>query len=119
MAAYKYGSTEHKKVLINNARNRARSTGLPCTLSVSDINIPDVCPVLGIDLTAADGSGGRPNSATLDRLSPTRGYVPGNIAVISMKANRMKSDCWPEDIMRVGIWFAHRLGIMGESRGAL
>lgn len=31
-------------------------------------------------------------SPTLDRIVPSRGYVVGNVAVISMRANRLKSD---------------------------
>ena len=32
------------------------------------------------------------NSPTLDRIVPELGYVPGNVAVISWKANRLKGN---------------------------
>lgn len=37
------------------------------------------------------GSGGKENSPSIDRIQNDLGYVPGNIGVISMLANRIKS----------------------------
>jgi hypothetical protein len=41
------------------------------------------------------------NSPTLDRIDPARGYVPGNIAVLSALANRIKSNAAPAQIRAV------------------
>lgn len=74
--------------LFERARKRACSRGIEFTITRADITIPDACPVLGIPLTI----GGRrsPNSPSLDRIDPAAGYVPGNIRVISDRANRLK-----------------------------
>lgn len=53
------------------------------------------CPVLGIDLT----------TPSLDKIIPALGYVPGNIAVISMKANMLKGDeTDPEVFRKIADW---------------
>jgi hypothetical protein len=49
------------------------------------------CPVLGIVLKANKGKVGNA-SPTIDRAIPSRGYVRGNIDVISHKANTLKNN---------------------------
>lgn len=75
--------------MLYQARRRAKTRGLPCTISEADIVIPAQCPVLGI--TIAFG-GHRDCTPALDMIDPSRGYVPGNVQVISQRANRCKSD---------------------------
>jgi hypothetical protein len=72
------------------ARTRSRQNGIEFTIVKEDIIIPDICPILGCKLTK--GNGYLPNAMSLDRIDNTRGYVPGNVRVISRKANLMKSD---------------------------
>ena len=72
------------------AKHHAKKLSVPFTIKDSDIHIPAVCPVLGIALERAGGS--RDNAPSLDRVVPSKGYVPGNICVISSRANRIKSD---------------------------
>jgi hypothetical protein len=55
------------------------------------------CPVLGIPLIVGRGHA-RDTSPSLDRIDPTKGYVPGNVAVISHKANTMKSNATIDEI---------------------
>ena len=44
-------------------------------------------------------------SPALDKFEPRKGYVPGNIAVISSLANRIKSDTTdPEVLRKVANW---------------
>lgn len=81
--------------LLNTARARARKKGLCCTIKLDDIVVPEVCPILGIPIFSSDGKVG-PNSPSIDRVDSTKGYVPGNIAVISHRANQIKSDMTPE-----------------------
>jgi hypothetical protein len=77
--------------LCQNAKARAKKYDVPYDLKPSDVKIPSICPVIGIPLSPGinqlhDGS------PTLDRIVPNMGYVPGNVAVISHKANRMKNN---------------------------
>jgi len=73
------------------AKQRAKSSGIEFSISVDDIQIPDVCPILGIYLNMNSGkSGAFKNSPSLDRIDNNRGYTKDNIQVISQCANAMK-----------------------------
>jgi hypothetical protein len=65
--------------------------GLPFDLALDDVVIPDACPVLGMKLETHRGAIGQ-NSPTIDRLVPSLGYVRGNVAIISNRANVLKRD---------------------------
>jgi hypothetical protein len=83
------------------AKQRARSNGLEFTITIADVVIPATCPLLGIPLAfdvSSGKQGGKDNSPTLDRIDNARGYVPGNVRVISWRANRMKGDATLEEL---------------------
>ena len=74
------------------AKSRARIKQLEFNLDFTDIIIPQFCPILGIELIEFSGkSGGKNESPALDRIIPYKGYIKGNIRVISHLANMMKS----------------------------
>jgi hypothetical protein len=50
------------------------------------------------------GGEATPHSATVDRIWPARGYVRGNIIVISHRANTLKSDATPTELRAVAKW---------------
>ena len=80
-----------EEYLIRCSKERAKKYGIPFAITVEDIHIPDRCPVFGTAWEIAD-NGPSNFSMTLDRLDPKKGYTPDNIAVISGRANRVKSD---------------------------
>ena len=99
-----------ERVMLNNARARARRKKVPFDLSPEDIVIPTRCPALDIPLFHDWGSqGAGPNSPVLDRLHPNRGYVRGNVRVISHLANSIKHNSEPVVIRRVADWLEHEL----------
>lgn len=71
----------------------------PHTITKEDILIPEVCPILGLTLQVGDGCLS-PASPSLDRKDPALGYTPGNVWVISHRANSMKNDASPEELIR-------------------
>lgn len=73
------------------ARKRAGASGVEFTIRPSDIDVVDVCPVMQVEMTRHRGQF-QNNSYSLDRVDSTRGYVPGNVRVISWYANHMKSN---------------------------
>lgn len=80
-------------LLYRFARDRARVKGIDFDIDVSDIVIPDICPVFKKPFVFdKKGYGADPMSPSLDRIDSTRGYVRGNVAVISHRANSWKSD---------------------------
>jgi hypothetical protein len=73
------------------AKSRAKDRGLDFNITLDDVVIPPVCPVLGIPLQAHTGrSGAYKDSPSLDRIDNNKGYVTGNVQVISQLANAMK-----------------------------
>jgi hypothetical protein len=95
-----------EKMLLSCAKHRAKQEGVPFSITESDIVIPDKCPALGIPLYRGKGSGGHGfNSPSLDKIIPELGYVQGNIAVISHRANALKSDeTNPQVFRRLADW---------------
>jgi hypothetical protein len=83
--------------MYSNAKKRAKDKKLPFDLDLEDIEIPLVCPLLGIEIKKGDGWY-TDNSPTLDRKIPELGYVKGNVWVVSMRANRLKQDASVEEI---------------------
>ena len=75
---------------------------------LSTINIPDVCPILGITLNynGNNESGWVRDdlSPSIDRIDSSKGYVKDNIQVISWRANRIKNDSTPEELMKIALY---------------
>lgn len=88
-----------RKILLRASRWRAKKKGILFNLKVEDITLPTKCPVLGIDLAFNNKS--KNNSYSLDRIDPTKGYTKDNIQIVSVKANRMKSDASFEEIEKL------------------
>lgn len=87
--------------LCTRANSRARAKGLEGTITAADLAWPKRCPVLGIELDYTPRGHGRnfnnPANPSLDRWDLTKGYVPGNVFVISYRANTIKNNAtWQE-----------------------
>lgn len=82
---------EHPEwALWTRAKKRAARSRLPFDLPLADVKIPALCPVLDKPLLV--GQGRLPQSPSLDRVNPIKGYVLGNCRVISDHANRIKGN---------------------------
>jgi len=86
-----------KKYLLKGAKMRAKKSGLLFDITESDFEIPFTCPLLGYVLMPSRGLIA-PNSPSLDRKDPRKGYVRGNIWVISYRANAAKSNLTLEEL---------------------
>lgn len=87
------------------AKQRCRTSGREFDIQVSDIVIPDTCPILGTPLNMNSGrSGAYRNSPSLDRIDSTRGYTKDNIQVISQQANAMKHAASKEQLVKFAQW---------------
>ena len=93
-----------RKSLLEAAQNRARTKSLPINITLDDIIVPDLCPVLMIPLQKSTTGRANPDSPSLDRIIPELGYVKGNIQVISNKANSMKNNATKEELVRFANW---------------
>lgn len=83
--------------MYHNAKRRAKEYGIPFDITYKDIEIPEVCPILKIPMVRGVGKSSE-FSPSLDRIIPELGYVKGNIAVISSRANRLKNDSSIEEL---------------------
>ena len=93
-------SVEYK--MLARAKNRAKRLGLDFDLELSDIVIPEVCPLLGIPLIKGDGVI-HDGSPSLDRKRASGGYTKDNVWVISKLANTIKNNATSEVILQVGL----------------
>lgn len=98
-----------RKKLANNlavAANKCRDQGIPFNITADDLMpAPLKCPVFGFKLNwYKDGRGGADDSPSIDRLIPEEGYVPGNVKLISLKANRIKNDSDLSELRMVADW---------------
>jgi hypothetical protein len=97
-----------EKYIISAIKSRAKKQGISFDIDVTDINIPPKCPILNIPIVreykGAKNSGPRSMSPSLDRLDNTKGYVKGNVHIISNKANTMKSSATPEELINFALW---------------
>ena len=79
--------------IIRNSKYCAKRREIEFNLKYTDFELPETCPILGIKLEYGTGNDGNsPHHATLDRIDNTKGYIPGNVMVISRLANAMKNE---------------------------
>lgn len=98
------------KGALDAARRRAREKDIPFGLTMETLPpIPSHCPALGVKLQMGNGRQG-PDSPSLDRLIPGRGYVPGNVFWISLRANSIKQDATPAELRKVADWIESQAG---------
>ena len=89
------------KRMLSSAKSRAKEKGLMFDIHYEDVSIPNLCPVLKIPLIPSTDGSLNDNSPSLDRMVPYLGYTKGNVKVISMKANRIKTDATSNELEAV------------------
>ena len=82
-----YENTSVEYRLWHGAKSRAAKYGREFSISLTDIVIQGECPVLKVPY-ARRGE----YAPSLDRLDSSKGYVKGNIVVMSKRANRLKGN---------------------------
>lgn len=87
------GSVEAKlKYLLSLAKCRAKRRGIDFSITIEDIPAVTHCPIWGVKLNYASIGGHSANSPSIDRIDPQRGYVPGNVWIVSRRANTIKNN---------------------------
>ena len=107
-ALYRKNNWETMRVI--DAKKRAKSRNLPFNITgdyIKSITPSDmICPALGIQMkVGGDFKNSIISAPSLDRLIPELGYVKGNIAVVSTRANTLKRDATPEELMKVAKFY--------------
>ena len=90
----------------HNSRLRAKKKGLTHEITAEYILsiLPEECPIFETEFVFYGNKVPGAKSATIDRIWANEGYIPGNIRIISGKANRIKNAYMAEDVLRVGNW---------------
>lgn len=86
-------SEERLQRMLVEAKSRAKSRFIRFAITADDVKWNDICPVFGIPITINrnKGRGGDDQSPSLDRIDNTLGYIPGNVRIISNRANKLKN----------------------------
>ena len=96
------------RYILTRTKYRAKKLNIDFNLEECDIQIPDKCPVLGIPIYSTNGlhlkRGPSFNSLSIDRIDNSKGYVKGNIRIMSQQANVMKNSASPEELLRFAYW---------------
>ncbi len=100
--------------LYRRSRSIAAQRGFDFNLDPSDVTIPDRCPYLGTELSldrkkAKKQAGAtfvsrwkNPCAPSLDRVDTSKGYVRGNVMVVSWRANQLKNNASLAELVAMG-----------------
>jgi len=106
---------QHLKIYLRNARSRARRDNVSFDITYEYLEkiATNECPVFGTRFewgTSKLGKGiTKDNCPTLDRILPNKGYIKGNVAFISYKANRIKDNGTMQDHYAIADWIWERI----------
>ena len=85
--------------IFSRTKSRAKINEIEFNIDIDDIIIPEVCPVLNIEIKQEYGKGTNPiHSPSIDRINPKLGYTKGNVRIISNRANLLKSNATVEEL---------------------
>lgn len=97
--AKKHHRENLERQLWRSAKFRAEKSELEFDIEISDVVIPAVCPILQTPFVI-----GTMSAASIDRIDNTKGYIKGNIQVVSRRANTMKGDCDLDQLKLFAEW---------------
>ena len=85
------------KLLYSNIKSRCKRIGREFSIELEDILIPEKCPVFGFDLKREDRQTWM-CAPSVDRIDSSKGYIKGNVTVVSRRANILKRDATLEEL---------------------
>lgn len=112
---------QHIRKYLNNARTRAIRDKLDFNLTQEYLEsiATDECPIFKIKFEwgiSGMGKGKhRDNTPTLDRIIPEKGYVVGNVAFLSHRANRIKDEGSMQEHYAIADWIWEKTHVKKET----
>ena len=105
-----YYEANAERYMYVGALKRAKKNNIPFNLTedyLKSIYPSDmICPVLGFEMSVGlDENGSKETSPSLDRIIPEKGYVQGNVIIVSMRANSIKRDATSEELRKVADFY--------------
>lgn len=95
--------------LYSHLKSSAKSRGIEFSITKTDLydlSFPLTCPILGIKLAWNRGKS-CDNSYSIDRIDSTMGYIPGNLVVISNRANILKRDATLKELQLLAEYYTN------------
>ncbi len=86
--------------LWQGAKRRAMEKGIEFNIPWTEVVIPELCPILNIPIQMENNCV-KEGSPSIDRIDNSKGYVVGNVRVISHRANALKSNLSLEQAERL------------------
>lgn len=83
---YKNNSKEYH--IYHRAKSRASKKKWEFNIELSDIVIPEYCPILETKI----------DIPSIDRIDSNKGYIKGNIQIVSNRANMLKNNATIEEL---------------------
>lgn len=96
-----------EKYILVKARASAKKRNLLFSITLKDIYIPKYCPVLGIKLRFTK-KGCHDYTPSIDRINNSKGYVPGNVEIISYRANTLKNNATNDEIKKLYKYYKNK-----------
>lgn len=90
-----------QKFLLKNAKARAIQKGIEFNLTLEDIVLPLVCPIMNIPFNRNE----KRYTYSIDRIDSSKGYTKDNIQIISLIANQMKWDSTKEERLKFAKYY--------------
>jgi hypothetical protein len=102
------------KQLIKCSKARAKKKNLPHDLDIKYLRsiATEYCPYQNVKLRWADDSIDEnfgtcsANSPSIDRIDDKKGYVRGNVVIVSHRANAIKRDATEQELIELGLRIA-------------
>lgn len=95
----RWRSNNPAKRLIFSTRQTSKIKGIEHNIDEKDLTLPKFCPLIGIEIDYSAGNGKTMEKPSVDRIDPSKGYIKGNVEVMSSLANTMKSRATPEQLV--------------------
>lgn len=87
--------------LLKHVKGRSKKDGVEFSITKADLEWPEFCPVLGMKLIRNSKKGWADDTHSIDRIDNSKGYIPGNVKIISWKANDIKGHATIEELEAV------------------
>jgi hypothetical protein len=91
-----WSNKSYVQKIYDRAKTRATRKGREFNIGIEDIVIPEVCPVFGVPLVEDTEY-----APSIDRIDSSKGYIKGNIQIISRRANLLKNNANIEELEMV------------------
>jgi hypothetical protein len=86
-------------IILYRAKQNALDKKLDFNLTIEDILIPEKCPYLDLPISTNLSDRCDDNYYSIDRIDSSKGYVKGNVQVISLLANTIKNKATNEQLI--------------------